>query len=152
MTDVALIPEVLPANYAEAREATIQARQGAEMLWEGLARIVRCEGWRALSYKSFRQWAHAELDMSLQSADLYLRKTNTIMQLQEAWGTPLAEIASGVALRNGYRTKHVTTPAARSMQAATRKLMATSLLTTPDERNAAVLLRAELTRLIGDGQ
>lgn len=150
MSEAVIVVDVVSPDFLEARDATLQARRGAEDLWEGLARIIRCQGWKALSYSSFRQWAHAELDMSLQAADLYLKKTNTLLELQQVWSLPLNELAGSVSLRNGFRRTTSKTPVAATFATACRKALATPFLTSPDEFNAARILQHELTRLLGE--
>ena len=144
-------PEVVePITEAEARAATDMARRGAEDLWNGLARIVQTRGWVALGYPSFRQWAATELDLKHTEADRYLKKTGMLIEMAQETGMAPAALASRVPLRSMNRKPSKETALTRSMRSHVRKLAATPILTTPDERAAARELRDHLTRLIGD--
>lgn len=152
MTDVVPVTaiEVLSPDEAEARAAVAQIRSGLSNLWEGLARIVAIEGWKALGYNSFRRWAADELGYSLSLADKHLRKTRKLIALSQVLNQTIAELEPRMSLNSVTRRPKVNVnPVAEALRQSTRKLLAIPHLTNPDERNAAIELRNHLNRLLG---
>jgi len=137
---------VTDADRREAEAASEQAKSGAANLWEGLARLVACNGWFALGYRSFRTWAHEELGTTLGQADLQLRKTRVLMALAEETGLPVAQLEERVPIRKVNRKPKP--PVLTAMKAASAKLAAVPILSNPDEINAAHALRDHLNRLL----
>lgn len=139
--------QIVNSPEVEATEALQLIRTGLGSLWEGLARMVACEGWRTLGYTSFRRWASDELHLSLQSADLYLKKTRRLMSLSDVMKKTVGELEQSVALRN-VRARRPTSPAYTSMRTSVNRLRTIPALTDPKERRAATELREHLNRLL----
>lgn len=141
--------QLVNSPEVEATEALHLIRTGLDSLWEGLARMVACEGWRVLGYTSFRRWASDELHLSLQSADLYLKKTRKLMTMSEVMKKTVGELEQSVSLRN-VRARQRPSPAYTSMRTSANRLRTMPALTDPKERRAATELREHLNRLLED--
>lgn len=140
--------DVITPDVVEARLATAQARRGAEDLWEGLARLVKCRGWLALGYPTFRAWAVAELNLSGSNAHAYLKKTTILLEMAQATGMSPGQLEHKVPVR---AMKHsYTSPVTRTLRTAANRLAVTPILANPDEHAAAIAVRGHLNRLLGD--
>lgn len=138
--------EIVSPDLVEALAAQDMVRRGLDNIYEGLARFVAVTGWRLVGYDSFRQWAHAELAMSLRMADLHLAKTKRLVELSSMLGKTVAELAPTVTLRS--MKAQVRSPLASQMRSACRKLASVPALTDPGDRAAATRLRDALNRLL----
>jgi hypothetical protein len=139
--------EVVQATVEQAQAATDMARQGAEALWEGLAQLVKIQGWAVLGYADFRSWARAELDLSKSTADKYLRKTNKLIELAEETGMAVGKLQKRIPVRS-VSSRKPASPVLASMRAAERRLRTIPILTSPDERTAAKALHDALGKLL----
>lgn len=140
--------EVVSPELTEALAAQQLVRDGLDNLYEGLARFVAVTGWRLVGFDSFRQWARQELAMSLEMADLHLKKTKHLMSMSNILGKTIAELAPTVSLRS-MKKRAPASPTAVLMRRAANKLASVPVLTDPAEVAAAKRLRDALERLLG---
>lgn len=140
---------VVQATPEMAQAITLRARQSADQLWESLAEMVHIRGWILMGHRTFRDWAIVELGIAKSTAAAYLAKTNALVELSKTMGRSISELAPSLPLRDAQR-KAKGPKLVAILRAATRRLIGVPVLADPTDRTAALALKREIDRLVGD--